>query len=115
MNFSNPILIYSNNEQFRFHIRDILMKNGFFHILESASETETKNYIGYKKDYIVLIDSNILDSSLHEVLKTQKNYIVFSNKNEDITAKLAAQIGTEKILCYPIHSRKLLEKINNLP
>ena len=114
MNFSNPILVYSHNEQFRLLIRDMLMKNGFFHIVESATETETVNYLNLKKDYVILIDSKILTPHIQKLLNKQKDFLVFSDKADELTGALAAKIGTGKILCYPLHSRKLMDKIGQI-
>lgn len=114
MNFSNPILICDENEEFRILIRDMLTKNGFFHVVEAANAHEAMNLLKERKDYFVLLDSKITGSEILSVVKMQKDFIIFTDKDDEKTVSLAASLGVNHLMSYPFHSRKLLDKINSL-
>lgn len=114
MNFSNPILICDENEDFRILIRDMLTKNGFFHVVEASDANEAIEYMRGKNDYLVLIDSKVLSGEVSSSLEKQKDYVIFSENSDPKTALLAARVGVHHIMSYPFHSRKLMEKINSL-
>ena len=114
MNFSNPILICNQNEEFRILIRDMLMKNGFFHVMEASSLEEAKVYLNLKNDYFVLIDSQFLSSEVTVELFKQKDFLIFADNSDPKTLTMAAKLGVHRILSYPLHSRKLMHKMNSL-
>jgi DNA-binding response OmpR family regulator len=114
MNFSNPILICDENEEFRILIRDMLTKNGFFHVIEAVNSNEAIEVLKNKKGYFVLIEAKELNSEIVSTLQRQKNYIIFADNMEESTILLSAKLGVEHIMSYPFHSRKLIEKINSL-
>jgi DNA-binding NtrC family response regulator len=114
MNFSNPILICDENEDFRILIRDMLTKNGFFHVVEASNAQEALDYLSEKKDFLVLADARIMSANLTTSLLKQKNFVIFADNSESSTALLAAKVGVHHIMSYPVHSRKLVEKINRL-
>lgn len=114
MNFSNPILICDENEEFRILIRDMLTKNGFFHVVEASNSREAMEFLKAKNDYFVLIDSKVLSPDLSHSLSKQKDFVIFADSNDPKTATLAARVGVNHIMSYPFHSRKLMDKINSL-
>jgi DNA-binding NarL/FixJ family response regulator len=114
MNFANPFLICDENEEFRVLIRDMLTKNGFFHIIEVANSLEAINVLKDKNGYIVLMEAKELTNEMIESLKRQKNFIVFADNLNEMTISLSAKVGVGQIMSYPFHSRKLIEKINTM-
>ncbi len=114
MIFSNPILICDENEEFRILIRDMLTKNGFFHVLEASNTQEAIQILREKHDFFVLIESKALTSEISTILEEQKNFIVFADSQEERTLTLSARLGVHHIMSYPFHSRKLMDKINSL-
>lgn len=114
MNFSNPILICNQNEEFRILIRDMLMKNGFFHVMEASNLDEAKVYLNLKNDYFVLIDSKFLSTEFSDELLKQKDFLIFADNSDPNTITMAAKLGVHRILSYPLHSRKLMQKMNTL-
>jgi len=114
MNFSNPILICDENEDFRLLLRDMLTRNGFFHVLEAGSNNEIIHLLREKKDYLVLIDQKSLTREVKENLRHQKNFIVFADSQDLRTAITATQLGVSHVMSYPVRSRKLIERINSL-
>jgi DNA-binding NtrC family response regulator len=111
MNLSNPVLICNENEEFRILIRDILTKNGFFHIMEASSVTEARSHLEEKRNFFVLLDSKLFTRDMFDLLKKQKDYLVFVNNLEPETLRITSKIGLNRILSYPIYSRKIMNKI----
>jgi DNA-binding NarL/FixJ family response regulator len=114
MNFANPILICDENDEFRILIRDMLTKNGFFHVLEAANAQEAIDTLKDKKGYFILIESKELTNEMSQTIEKQKNFIVFAENSDPKTISLAARLGVNHIMSYPFHSRKLIDKINSL-
>lgn len=116
MNYANPILICDENEEFRILIRDMLTKNGFFHILEASNPGEAIEILKDRKNYLLLLEARMLNENqnlIKEILN-KKNFIVFADHHESSILGLVAKLGVEHIMSYPVHSKKLLDKINSL-
>ncbi len=113
MNFSNPILICDENEEFRILLRDILTKNGFFHVVEASSLEEAMDYLKIKNEYFVLINAESVTNDSLSILSEQKSFLVLAENSTPKTISLASKIGVDKILSHPIHTRKLMNKINS--
>lgn len=92
----------------------MLTKNGFFHVVEAANVSEALNILRERKDYFVLLDSKIVGNEILSVVKMQKEFIIFTDKDDAKTVSLAANLGVNHLMSYPFHSRKLLDKINSL-
>jgi AmiR/NasT family two-component response regulator len=114
MNLSNPILICDENEEFRILIRDMLTKNGFFHVLEAVNSNEANEILKNKTDYFVIIEAKALNHDTNLLLQKQKNFIVFADNSSPETILLSAKLGVNHVMSYPFHSRKLIDKINSL-
>ncbi|MFP5386756.1 MAG: hypothetical protein ACLGHN_11795 [Bacteriovoracia bacterium] len=114
MNFAKPILICDENESFRNLLRDMLVKNGFFHVVEATTPEEIIDTLRGKKEYFALIHSTVLTPELIGLLSQNNNFIIFADNTQNETISIAARLGVKHILSYPFHSRKLLEKINSL-
>jgi DNA-binding NtrC family response regulator len=114
MNFSNPILICDENEEFRILVRDMLTKNGFFHVLEASNTNEAMEILKNKNDFFVLIEAKALSAEVTPALERQKNFIVFADHRRPETLTLAARLGVNHVMSFPFHSRKLIDKINSL-
>ncbi len=113
MNFSNPILICDENEEFRILIRDMLTRNGFFHVVEASNTEEALEYLKTKNEYFVLISANTLTNESLQLLQDQKSFLVLAENSNPKTIFLAAKLGVDKILSHPIHTRKLMTRINS--
>lgn len=114
MNYANPILICDENEEFRILIRDMLTKNGFFHVLEASDANETATMLSDRKDYFVIVESKLLSEEMIQKLGSKKSFIVFADNSDPKTIILATKLGVNHIMTYPFHSKKLLDKINSL-
>lgn len=114
MNFAKPILICDENEGFRDLIREMLTKNGFFHIVEASNSEETLKHLQDKKEYFVIIHSSLLNNELSKLMGSHKDFLVLANNMQESTVMLAATLGVDHILSFPIHSKKLMEKMESL-
>jgi CheY-like chemotaxis protein len=114
MILSNPILICVENLEFRILLRDMLTKNGYFHVLEASHAKEALEILRGKNTYFVLIEAKELNPEVSSALLLQKNFIVFAENQNPLTLILAAKLGVQHVMSYPFHSRKLMEKINSL-
>gem|GEM_PF-1252868 len=113
MNFSNPILICDENEEFRILIRDMLIKNGFFHVLEASSSSEAIAFLQERNDFFVLLSVKEASREMEPLLNAQKNFVIFSEKEHEKIISLTVKFGVDHIMTYPFHSRKLMDKINS--
>jgi DNA-binding response OmpR family regulator len=114
MKFSNPVLICDEILEFRILLRDMLTKNGYFHILEASNTNEALEILKDKKDYFVMIEAKQLTSEISPALLSQKSFIVFVSDTDTKALTLSVKYGVNHIMTYPFHSRKLLSKINSL-
>ena len=115
MNLSQPMLICDENEEFRFLLRDMLTRNGYFHVLEATSTAEATALIREdRKDIFVLIDSHILEDDVLQILSSKKHFIVFNHQDDKKTPLLAARLGVRHLMSYPFSSGKLVKKIMSL-
>lgn len=94
-------------------MRDMLTKNGFFHVVEASSSDEAMEYLKNKKNYFVLMSSNSLTRESIELLPSQKSFLIFVEQSNSNTIQLASKFGVDKILTLPVHTRKLMNKINS--
>jgi DNA-binding NtrC family response regulator len=111
MNLDYPIIIFHDNEEFRVLLREMLTKNGFFHLFEANTQDDLEQFLIEKKDHLILIDSSMLSERIVSILKNQKNYLIFTDKMNNNTPVIAASHGIEKVITFPITSHRLIQKI----
>lgn len=114
MNYPNPILICDENENFRSLLRDMLTKNGFFHVIETSKFDEAIVLMKQRKDFIVLITGKKINTEIINSLQSQKSFLIFADAKDSNVINLAARIGVNHIISYPFHSQKLIQKIHAL-
>ncbi len=114
MNFSTPILICDDNEEFRLLLRDMLTKNGYFHIVEASTEAEALAHLGGRTGFLVMVNGTFVTDLLLENVRAQRDFVVFADPREGLGQALAMRLGVTHVMSYPVHSRKLLEKFNTL-
>lgn len=115
MQHSLPILLCSSNEDFRSLVREMLGKNGFFHVLEAGNQNEAKDLLkGQGENSLTIIQIELLDEELSKLLKKNKKFIVLSQSESEDNIVKAAVLGVEHFLSFPFSSRILLEKIEKI-
>lgn len=115
MNLAIPIIICTKSEEFRILIREMLTKNGFFHVVEASNAEETNTLMKEEKHpFFTLIQ---LDNLSEEVLKTlgqNKSYIIIGQPDDPRTVNMAARLGVKHFLSFPFSSQMLVDKIQNI-
>ncbi len=114
MNFSTPILICDENEEYRILLREMLTKNGYFHIVEASTEAEALSHLGGRMGFLVLVNGALASDSLLEKVRAQRDFVIFADPKDPTGQALAMRLGVSHVMSYPVHSRKLLEKFNSL-
>lgn len=115
MRHSLPIFLCSSNEDFRALIREMLGKNGFFHILEAGSIHETQDLLKvHTENALTIIQGDLLNDEITKRLKKNGQFIVLSQTDNDESILKAAVLGVEHFLSFPFSSRHLMEKIDQL-
>ena len=115
MQHSLPILLCSSNEDYRALIREMLAKNGFFHVLEAGNNPEARELLRSQSEKsLTIIQSDLLDDEVTRVLRKSGQFIVLSQTDSDESILKAAVLGVEHFLSFPFSSRHLMEKIDQL-
>jgi DNA-binding NtrC family response regulator len=115
MNLSIPMLICDDNEDFRSLLRDMLIKHGFFHVVEAASMEEAERLIrSLSQNHLVIIQSRLVNDQIASQLRSLQRFMVLGNPEDERTALLAVQFGVKHLLSFPFASRMLFEKISDI-
>lgn len=115
MRHSLPILLCSSNEDFRSLIREMLGKNGFFHVLEAGNSDEAKELMkGQGQNALTIIQIELLDEEVSRALRKHGQFIVLSQSESEESIVKAAVLGVEHFLSFPFSSRRLMEKIEKI-
>lgn len=114
MNLSMPIIICEDREEITAVLRDMLTKHGFFHLFEFRDETEMMNILDHEDNQFLLLNSKFTNSNIHKMISNRKNFLIFSQPDEEKTIHLASMYGVDHILSFPYSSRMLVEKIGQL-
>src|SRR5690349_12926908 len=99
MQHSLPILLCSSNEDFRSLVREMLGKNGFFHVLEAGDRSETKELMkGQGQNALTIIQMDLLDEEISKRLQKSKQFIVLSQADSEESIMKSAILGVEHFL-----------------
>lgn len=112
---SLPILVASENEDFRSFLRSLLEKNGLFHIFEAESQPEIEDFFRSKREKaFTLVHHTLLSSAVIEKLRGKSEFIVIAPKEDPSMTVWTAQLGVEHFLSFPFSSRRLMEKMSSV-
>lgn len=107
------MLICDQNEEFRGLIREMLTKNGFFHIVEASTQEEAQAFLREKKDYFLLIHTSLLKGDFAQEIAAHSHYLAFGDEESTSEVIMATTLGVDHVMTFPLHSRKLLKKIES--
>lgn len=113
MNYSKPILICDKNDEFRSLLKEMLTKNGFFHLIEAQSTKEALEILRGKNEVFILISAKEITSEMLEVFKETDSYLIFTDSSNPLAVTLAAKLGVNHLMSFPFHSEKLIDKMNS--
>jgi DNA-binding response OmpR family regulator len=115
MRHSLPILLCSSNEDFRSLVREMLGKNGFFHVLEAGNFEEIAELMkGQGQNSLTIIQIDLLNDDISRALKKNRQFIVLSQSVTDENIVKAAILGVDHFLSFPFSSRHLMDKIEKI-
>jgi len=112
MNLSIPIIICDENEEVRRLIKEMLIKNGFFHLVEAHTREEVTQLTA--TNHFIIIHKKLLDENIKQQILRTKHYLIVAQNDDEDTAKLSAVFGVKHLISFPYTSRVLVEKINSL-
>lgn len=92
----------------------MLIKNGYFHVLEASNATEAMEMMKKEKVFFVIIEARTLTTEIQAALLSKKKFLVLTANDNAQLLKTTVELGVNHIMTYPFHSRKLLDKINSL-
>lgn len=114
MNLSMPIIIYEEREEISAVLRDMLTKHGFFHLFEFRDEKEMMDVIDSEDRQFLILNSKFISSKLQKIISKRRNFLIFSQPDDEKTIHLANIYGVDHILSFPYSSKVLIEKIGQL-
>lgn len=109
MQQSTPIIICEKNPDFRILLKDIFTRNGYFHILETSSPEDVIKEGSKNSQLISLINEEFFSDVIS--YKKNLNLYLYCHKSSGKLSFYAATLGIDKILTYPLSSKKLISKI----
>ncbi|MGE3608481.1 MAG: hypothetical protein AB7I27_02745 [Bacteriovoracaceae bacterium] len=115
MNLATPVILCESNDEFRFFVREMLMKHGFFHIMEASNPNEATNLIlSQKKASFVIIQNELLNESIIDSFVLSQKFIILGQSNQTQTTMLASRLGVKHFLNFPFSSQMLIKKMETI-
>jgi DNA-binding NtrC family response regulator len=112
MNLSIPILIADEHEEIRSLQREMLARNGFFHLVEAHSKVEVLQMLD--DQHFLIIHSAMLSEEISKEISRRKNFLIVVQNDDSLSLKLAARFGVAHLISFPYSARSLVEKINQI-
>ena len=109
-----PIIICEEREEISAVLRDMLTKHGFFHLFEFRDEREMLNIIDNDDRQFLLLNSKFISQNIQKIIYNRKNFLIFSQPDDEKTIHFANIYGVNHILSFPYSSKVLIEKIGQL-
>lgn len=112
---SLPILVASENEDFRSFLRSQFEKNGFFHIFEAHSSQEVEEFLkGQKEKSFTLLHHTLMSRAIIDSLHERKEFIVIAPKENQELTVWTAQLGVEHFMSFPFSAKRLMSKMSEI-
>lgn len=107
-----PLLIFHSNNEFRSMLKDMLIKHGFFYLLDTGDNEIFWELREKNKKHFILIENNLVDKEIIGQFSThQSNFLILGQTDEKKTHELSTLFGSNAIMSFPFPSEKLREKI----
>lgn len=106
------ILIFHSNDEFRSMLKDMLIKHGFFYLLDTGSDEVFWKLKEKNKTHFTLVENNLVNQQLIEQFKTDSSsFLILGQTTEKKTHLLSTLFGVSAIMSFPFPSQKLAQKI----
>ena len=112
MNLHFPILIADEHEEIRLLQKEMLMKHGYFHLMEANNADEVVQQ--WQGNHFVIVHRSLLNRSLKNLLSKRSHFLVICQPDDPEALTLAAQLGVKHLLSFPYSSSTLIEKIQQV-
>jgi DNA-binding NtrC family response regulator len=112
MKLSTPILIADEHEEIRVLQREMLARNGFFHLVEAHNTFEITQLLD--DEHFLIIHCDLLNEEICKILSQKKHFLVVAQTDDERTVKLAALFGVHRLISFPYSARILVDKINSI-
>jgi DNA-binding NarL/FixJ family response regulator len=112
MNLSIPILIADEHEEIRSLQREMLARNGYFHLVEAHSSEEVIQM--YDENHFLIIHSRLISTEVYQLLRQRNKFLIVTQNDALSTPQLAANLGVRHLMSFPYSARILVEKINSI-
>lgn len=107
-----PLLIYHSNDEFRALLKEMVIKHGFFYLLDTGKEEIFWELKDKNRNHFVLIENKLVDRKIIEQFKDNSQFLILGQTEEKKTHQLSTLFGTDAILSFPFPSEQLSKKIN---
>lgn len=106
------LLIFHSNNEFRSMMKDMLVKHGFFYLLDTAESEVFWELKEKNSKHFILVENKLVDKKLIEQFSSKKShFLILGQTDEKKTHELSTLFGTDAIISFPFPSEKLREKI----
>lgn len=112
MNLHFSILIADEHEEIRLLQKDMLMKHGYFHLMEANNAEEVLQQ--WQENQFVIIHRSLLNGELKKLLSNRAKFLVICQPDDPEALTLAAQLGVKHLLSFPYSSSTLIERIQQV-
>lgn len=107
-----PILIADEHEEIRSLQREMLARNGYFHLVEAHTSEEVLHM--YDENHFLIIHSRLVSPEVSQLLRQRRNFLIVTQNDAPHTPELAANLGVRHLISFPYSARILVEKINSI-
>ena len=115
MNLATPIIIVHPKEDFRSLLRDMLIKHGFFRLIEASTGEELHALLKENvNERFFLVHSNLIDEIAIEAFTKSEKFIVFAQPDDKRVIPLSTRLGVKRIISFPFSSQYLVERIKEV-
>lgn len=112
MNLAIPVLICDPSEDFRSLLREMLGKNGFFHVLEASHAEDSVKLLKSESKAFLIIRSALMTQDLMQELKAKEEFLIIGQPEDDRTILLAGRFGVAHTMSFPFSSQVLGKRMS---
>lgn len=93
-------------------IKDMLIKYGFFYLLDTASEEIFWELKDKNKQHFIVVENNLVTTKLSDKLaRSLSGFLILGQTDEAKTHHLSTLFGVDAVMSFPFPSEKLAKKI----
>lgn len=91
-------------------MKDMLVKNGFFHTFEASSKSECIMIMNNEKEnFFTLIQAEMVDEEIANRLMGEEKFLILEGGHS--STAFIAKLGVKHFISFPFSSQKLIERM----